>query len=295
MGDVAALAYLAKAVALDCLGNHHRRLAVALHRRVVGRIDLLGVVAATAKLLELLVGEVRDHLGQFRIGSEEVLADVAARHDDVLLILAVYHFVHPLDELALLVLGKKRIPFVAPDHLDHIPAGTAKHSLEFLNDLAVASHRAVQPLQVAVDDKHQVVELLACRQRDRPQRLRFVAFAIADEAPDVLVARVLDATILQIFIETRLINRHQRPQAHRDRGEFPEFRHQPRVRVAGKPAAVGQFPAEILEMLLGEPTLEEGAGIDARRRMPLKVDLVAGEVLAATANEMVHRHFHERG
>ena len=34
---------------------------------------------------------------------------------------------------------------------------------EFLDDLAVAAHRAVEPLQVAVDDEDQVVELLARR------------------------------------------------------------------------------------------------------------------------------------
>jgi hypothetical protein len=39
----------------------------------------------------------------------------------------------------------------------------AKYAFEFLDDLAVATHRAVQALQVAIDDPDQVVELLATK------------------------------------------------------------------------------------------------------------------------------------
>ena len=244
--DVAAFAHLAETIALDRLGDHHRRLAVALHRRIVGRVDLLGVMATATELFELLVGEVRHHLGQLRIATEEVLADVAARHDDILLILAVDDLVHPLDELALLVLCEERIPLVAPDHLDDVPAGAAEDPFEFLDDLTVAPHRAVETLQIAVDHEHEVVEFLACRQRNRAERFRLVALAVADEGPDVLLARVLDTAILQILVEPGLIDGHQRPEPHRDRGKLPEFRHQPRMGIAGEPAAIGQLTAEIL-------------------------------------------------
>ena len=294
VGDVATLAHLAEAVALDRLGNHHGRLAVALHRRVVGRVDLLGIVAAAAQFLDLLVGEVRHHLGQLRITPEEVLADVTAGHHDILLILSVDDLVHPFDEFALFVLREQRIPLVAPDHLDDVPAGAAEDPFQLLDDLAVATHRAVEPLQVAVDDEHEVVELLAGRQRNRAERLRLVALAVADERPDVLLARVLDAAILQILVEPRLVDGHQRPEPHRHRGKLPELGHQPGMRVARKPAPLGQFTAEILQLLLAEPAFEERTGVDARRGMPLEIDLVARVVVAAATDEMVHRHFHER-
>ncbi len=38
-----------------------------------------------------------------------------------------------------------------------------KRGFQFGDDLAVAAHRSIQPLQVAVDDEDQIVELLARR------------------------------------------------------------------------------------------------------------------------------------
>jgi hypothetical protein len=60
-----------------------------------------------------------------------------------------------------------------------------KIAFEFLDDLAVAAHRAVEPLEVAVDDEDQVVELLARRQADGAERLRLVGLAVAEERPDL--------------------------------------------------------------------------------------------------------------
>ena len=59
--------------------------------------------------------------------------------------------------------------------LMHVPAGAAEGGLQFLDDLAVAAHRAVEPLQVAVDDEDQVVELLAGGQGQGAERFRLVA------------------------------------------------------------------------------------------------------------------------
>ena len=55
--------------------------------------------------------------------------------------------------------------------------------LELLDDLAVAAHRAVEALQVAVDDEDEVVELLPAGQRQGAERLGLVALAVAEEAP----------------------------------------------------------------------------------------------------------------
>ena len=60
-----------------------------------------------------------------------------------------------------------------------------KSRLQFLHDLAVAAHRPVEPLQVAVDDEDQVVELLAAGERDRAERFRLVHLAVAAEHPDL--------------------------------------------------------------------------------------------------------------
>ena len=64
-----------------------------------------------------------------------------------------------------------------------------KIAFQLLDDLAVAAHRAVEPLQVAVDDEDQVVELLAAGQRDGAQALGLVGLAVAQERPDLARSR----------------------------------------------------------------------------------------------------------
>ena len=226
--DVLAFAGLAEPVALDRARQDHRRRALVLDRRLVGVVDLDRIVAAERHLLQLVVGQVLDHVEQPRIGAPEVLADVGARLDRVLLILAVDDLAHALDEQAVAILGEQRIPLAAPDGLDDVPAGAAERRLELLDDLAVAADRAVEPLQVAVDDEDQVVELLARRQRDRAERFGLVGLAVAEERPDLRVGRRLQPAILQVADEARLVDRHDRAEPHRDRGIFPEVGHQPR-------------------------------------------------------------------
>ena len=120
--------------------------------------------------------------------------------------------------------------------------------------------------------------MLPAGQRDRAQRLGLVHLAVAQERPDVAVLGLGQAAALQVLQEAGLVDRHQRAEAHRDGRELPEVRHQPRVRVRREPAAV-RLLAEGVHLLLGEAALEEGARIDAGRRVPLhhhEVAAVAG-------------------
>ena len=115
------------------------------------------------------------------------------------------------------------------------------------------------------------------------------------------LAGVGDAAGVQVPVEPGLVDRADRAEAHRHRGELPELRHQPRVRV-GRQAVrrLGLLLAEAVELVLGEPALEVGAGVDARGGVALEVDLVAhrrvargvGVVLAA--EEVVEAHLVER-
>ncbi len=127
----------------------------------VGGVHLHGIVPAEREFLQLLVGQVADQLQQLRILAPEMLAEVRARFDRVLLILAVDDLAHALDEQAVLVFLEQLIPFAAPQHLDHVPAGAAEARFELLDDLPVAADRTVETLEVAVDDEDQVVELFA--------------------------------------------------------------------------------------------------------------------------------------
>ena len=186
--DHLAFARLAHPEALDGLGEDHRRLVLVLHRRRVRGVHLERIVTAAVELPHLVVGQVGHQRLQLR-RVEEVLAHVRAVLALEVLVLAVDALLHALEQDAVLVLREELVPARAPDDLDHVPAGAAEHAFELLDDLAVAAHRAVEPLQVAVDDEDQVVELLAAAERDRAERLGLVALAVAQERPHLAILR----------------------------------------------------------------------------------------------------------
>ncbi len=241
------------------------------------------------QLLDLGVAHVLDHLAQPRVGAEEVLPDVGAVLDRVGLERAVGGGVHLVDEHAVDVAGEQVVPALAPDDLDDVPAGAAEVRLQLLDDLAVAGHRAVELLEVAVDHPGEVVQLLAGRDPDGAQRLRLGHLAVAEEGVDVLLRGVLDAAVVHVAVEPGLVDRVDRGQAHRDGRELPELRHQARVgvrRQAGAPAVLDLL-AEPVELLLGEAALEEGAGVDAGGGVALDEDLVAAALVVLAAEEVV--------
>ena len=237
VGDVAGLDARAERPALDGVGEDHRRRAGVLGRGLVGGVDLAVVVAAAAQLGQVVVGQVLDELPEPRIRPEEVLADVGAAGDRELLELPVERLVHLLDEQAVDVAGQEVVPLAAPDDLDDVPAGAAERGLELLDDLAVAADRAVEPLQVAVDDEGQVVEPFARRDVERAERLGLVGLAVAEERPDARVRGVEQAAVVEVAVVAGLVDRADRAEAHRDRRELPEVRHQARVRVRAQALA----------------------------------------------------------
>ena len=202
-----------------------------LHRALVGVVNLLRIVAAARQAMQLVVAHVGDHLQQLGIFAEELAANILAALGLVALVLAVDDFFHALQQNAVLVAGEELVPIGAPDQLDHVPAGAAESGFEFVDDLAIAAHRAVESLQIAVDDEDQVVELLARSQRERTHGLGLVAFAVAYKRPDFARSDGNDAAIFQIAHEARLVNRVQRTQSHRNGGEAPEVGQQPRMRI----------------------------------------------------------------
>jgi hypothetical protein len=166
------------------------------------------------------------------------------------------------------------------------------NSLELVDDAAVAAHRAVEALQVAVDDPHQVVELLARGERQRAHRFGLVHLAVAEHAPHLRRAAAVErAAVLQVAHEARLVDRADRADAHRAGRELPEVRHQPRVRVADRPrapcAGARDLLAVVREVALAQPAFEEGARVDARRRVRLEEHQVAAVIAAPLRAEEV--------
>ncbi len=288
--DVLSLAGTAHAVALHRLGEDHGRLVLVGHRREVRVVHLAGIVPAAIQAPDVVVRHVGDHLLELGILAEEILARVGAALGLEVLVLAVDALHHQAAQQALLVAGEQRIPAIAPDDLDHVPAGAQERGFQLLDDLAVAAHGSVEPLQVAVDDEHEVVELLAHRHRDRAQRLRLIHLAVAEEAPHLAVAHRHEAAMLEVAHEACLVDGHHGPEAHRHRRELPEPRHQPRMRIGRQPPSADLLP-EMLELLIGEPALEKCARVDARGGMSLDEHHVARMRLARGAPEVIEADF----
>ncbi len=290
----------AEAVALDRLGEDDGRLPRVLAGGLVGGEDLAVVVPAALEVpVDLVVAPPLDHLEGARVATEEVVTDVLAVVGAEGLVVAVARLVHDVHERAVAVGGEQGVPPAAPDDLDDVPAGAAEERLELLDDLAVAAHRAVEPLQVAVDDEVEVVELLVGRELQQAARLRLVHLAVAEEGPDVLLARVLDAAVVEVLVELRLVDGVHRADAHRHRRELPVVGQQPRVRVGrhglDRPVDdVALLLAEAVELVLGEVALEEAAGVHAGGGVALEVDLVAAALVVLAAEEVVHAHLVER-
>ncbi len=279
--------------ALDGLGEDDRRCAFVFDRGLVRREQLAVVVPAAGQRVDFVVGEVLDDLAQPRVGAEEVIADVRAVGHRVLLERAVDGGVHLVEQHAVGVALDQLVPLGTPDHLDDVPARAAEHCFEFLDDLAVATHRTVEALQVAVHDEDQIVEALARGERQRAERFGFVGLAVADEAPHLGVVGVGDLAVTQVPVEPRLVDRLQRAEAHRHRGELPEVGHQPRVWVA-RQAEPAQLGAEAVELRLGHAAFEIRAGVDAGRGVALEEHLVAELAVVLAAEEVVETDFVER-
>ena len=64
---------------------------------------------------------------------------------------------------------------------------------------AVAAHRAVEPLEIAVDDEDEVVELFARGEGDRAERLGLVHLPVAHERPDLALRGVEQPPVVQVL------------------------------------------------------------------------------------------------
>src|SRR5207245_3230724 len=129
-------------------------------------------------------------------------------------------------------------------------------------------HRAIEPVQVPGHAEGELGEALACGDVQGAERLRFVSLAAPADPPHPRARRVLYPAVMQVTVEARLVDRGEGTEPHRDRREFPELGHEPRVRIARESLAPNDLPPEVIELRLGEPALDERARVDARRGVP---------------------------
>ena len=257
-----------------------------LYRCVKGGVDFLCVVTTTAQVPDVVIAHLGNHLQRAGVFAEEMLANVGAVVGLHGLVVAVQRVHHDFAQGAVFVARQKWVPVAAPDQLEHVPAGTPEIAFKLLNDLAVAAHRAIQALQIAIDNEDQVVEFFTRCQADSAHGLDFVHFAVAAEDPDFSVFGVGNAAGVQVFEKARLVDRHQRTQAHGDGGELPELRHQLGMRVARQALAIDLL-AEVEQLLFGQPAFKVSTRINAGGHMALDIEAVAAVVFTFGMPEMV--------
>jgi hypothetical protein len=249
-------------------------------------------VAAAAQAIDLFVRHVRGERAQLGIRPEEVFLIVRAVVRTERLVFAIDHGSETAQECVLRIAREQEIPLGTPQHFDHVPAGADEERFEFLDDLAIAAHRSVEPLQVTVDHERQVIEILARRERQARNRLRLVHLAVAEHTPHVPVARRCETAMFEVTHEPRVVDRRDRAEPHRTGWELPEVRHQPWMRI-GAEAAAADFLAIIRKLLFAQPPLEERAGVHAGRRVRLKEHEVAAPVGSGGSEKVIESEFED--
>src|SRR5881394_2421217 len=83
-----------------------------------------------------------------------------------------------------MVVRQQTVPSGTPDDLNDIPACAPEGGFQFVDDFSIAAHRAIEPLEIAVHHKDQVIELFASAQADGSHGFWLVAFAITHKSPD---------------------------------------------------------------------------------------------------------------
>ncbi len=274
----AALARTPHAITFLGLGEDDRGAILGSHGLVICSVDLHQVMTASLEAVDLIVGQALRKRSEFRILAKEMVAVVAAVLGSECLKLAVDRAGKGACEGTRVVACEKAVPVRSPYQLDDPPAGALEQRLELIDDAAVAAHRTVEALKIAVDDPDQVVEPLTCGQSEGAHAFGLVHFAVAKDAPHLALIRDLQAAMLEVAHEARMVDRRDWPDAHRAGGELPEVGHQPGVRVTGQPLRSVRARADLLPVvskgILAEPSLEERSRIDTWRGMGLEEDEV---------------------
>jgi hypothetical protein len=233
------------------------------------------------------------------LAAEQRLAQLGWVEDRQPLQVAVVHRLEPVEQQRTARCGEQVLPLGAPEGLEYVPAGAGEDTFELVEDATVAAHRPVEALQVAVDDEDEVVQVLARRQPDRGRRLRLVGLTVAHEAPHPSLGRIGETPGGEISVEPGLVHRVQRTDAEAHGRELPELAHAAGMRVRRQAVScAGDLSSEEVELLGGQPSFEEGSGIDARTGVSLEEDLVAGDGGLAfgstVAEEVLEPHLPQR-
>jgi hypothetical protein len=202
--------------------------------------------------------------------------------------------VHLVQQDPVDVPGQQLVPLRTPDHLDHVPARAPEGGLGLLDDLPVPPDGTVESLEVAVHDEDQIVEVLPTGHREGTRRVHFVELTVTDETPDPRGRRIGDLPVEEIAVHMGLVDGGQRTETHRDGRVLPEVGKEPGMGIGGE-SPTADFLPEVVELVLGEPPLDEGPGVDPRGGVALEEDHVPEAPVGLPPEEVVEADLVERG
>ena len=214
MTDVLSLTGRTKPVTFDGLGENHGGLAGMARCSRIRCINFIGIVPAPIQPEDIVIGQVLNQFRKIRILTEKMLPRITTVAALVVLVVTVNRLVHTLLHQTELVLLKKLVPQPTPDDLDHVPPCTPEHTFQLLDNLAVAANGSIKSLQIAIDDKNQVIEFLAPCQRDGTQGLRFIHFTVTGKTPYLAVTHVRKIPMVEVLHDVSLVDGLQRPKPH---------------------------------------------------------------------------------
>lgn len=140
------LASLSHAESLDRFHQDHGRLTFVPTGRGKGSVNLSRVMTAPAQLPEIPIAHTIDQGCQVGIVPEYLFLQVVGAAGVDGLEVTVDHGTELLQQQPLFVPLQDRIPLTAPDQLYYIPTRAPEPAFQLLNNLAVATHRTIEPL-----------------------------------------------------------------------------------------------------------------------------------------------------
>lgn len=129
---------------------------------------------------------------------------------------------------------------------------------------------------------------------ERSRRLRLIQLSVANVGPDPASFGTGELPVLHVAVEEGVVDGVDRTKSHRYGWELPELRHKARMGVRGDSFSVDLHP-EVVELALGQPTLEEGPGVDPRRSVALEVHEVSNASVVLALEEVVEAHLVKGG
>ena len=156
-----ALPGTAHAVTFFGVRQNHYRLACVRRSSGISGMYFHQVVAAALEPVDLLVGHALGQAGEFRVLTKKGVTVKAPVFGGKSLHLAIDRAGKGFGQCAGGVAGKQAIPVAAPHQFDDMPASAGKQFFQLIDDAAIAAHRAIEALQIAVHHPHQVVQIFA--------------------------------------------------------------------------------------------------------------------------------------